>query len=52
MSKKATKELIDKVDDEIGPYLVLLYMFPVFCSHLGFGGHLGLFWWVSSLIFL
>ena len=35
-------ELIDKDDDKIGPYLMLLCIFRVRCSHLGFGGHLGL----------
>ena len=37
-------ELIDKNDEEIGPYLMLPYIFPVLASQLGFGGHIGLFW--------
>ena len=42
--KNATNEFIYKDDDEIGPYMMLILIFPILCSHLGFGGHLGLFW--------
>ena len=36
-------ELIDEDGDEIRPYLMLPFLFPVHDIHLGFGGHLGLY---------
>ena len=36
--------LTDKDEDETWSYLMLPYIFPILERHLGFGGHLGLFW--------